>query len=111
MTPSEYQRQADATMQAIEDTIETVADAGGIDADMERAGPVLNIDLEPGGRIVVNQQAPMQQIWVAARSGGFHYGYVDGRWVDTRSGEELFAALSRLITAQSGQAVVLSAPD
>jgi CyaY protein len=51
----------------------------------------------------------MRQIWVAARSGGYHFSY-DGRdWRDTRDGTELFASLSRLVSAQGGHPVVLSA--
>ena len=47
--------------------------------------------------------AAMKEIWVAARAGGFHYRMAaDQRWIDTRDGSELFAALSRLASAQAG---------
>jgi hypothetical protein len=49
----------------------------------------------------------MQQVWVAGKSGAFHYAREGDRWLDTRDGSELFAALSRLISAQGGEAVVL----
>jgi CyaY protein len=46
-------------------------------------------------------------MWVAGRNGAFHYAWRDGAWVDTRDGSELFSALSRLVSAQGGEAVVL----
>jgi CyaY protein len=46
-------------------------------------------------------------MWVAGRKGAFHYAWRDGAWVDTRDGSELFAALSRLVSAQGGEPVML----
>ena len=50
----------------------------------------------------MNRQAPNREIWVAARSGGFHFAARDGAWRDTRSGDELFASLARIVAAQAG---------
>jgi len=44
---------------------------------------------------------------VAAKSGGYHFRFDGVRWVNTRDGEDLFAALSRLVSAQSGTGVIL----
>jgi len=44
---------------------------------------------------------------VAAKSGGFHYRWDGAAWRDTRGGEELFAALSRMASAQAEESVVL----
>jgi len=105
MTDSEFQAQAEATFGAIERAVEAV----DIDAEIERSGSVLTLEFANATKVVVNTQAPMQQIWIAARSGGFHFGWVDGQWRDTRDGRELFAALSAIVSAQSGTAVVLGA--
>ncbi len=105
MNESEFHARAEATLNAIERAIEAV----DIDADAERQGGVLTLELAGGSKVVVNIQAPMQQIWVAARSGGFHFGWVDGAWRDTRDGRELFAALSSIVSAQGGAPVVLAA--
>jgi CyaY protein len=102
---SEFLARAEATLDAIEQAIEDV------DADIEatRTGNVLTLELADGSKIVINTQAPTQQIWVAAKSGGYHYQWVDGQWRDTRDASELFAALSRVVSAQGGQPVVLRA--
>jgi len=103
MTESEFLELAERTLDAIEATVE----AAPIEVDVTRAGNVLTLELADGSRVVVNSQAPMQQLWVAAKSGGFHYERRDGDWLDTRDGTELFAALSRILSAQGGTPVLL----
>lgn len=79
-----------------------------VDVECRRSGNVLEIEfIKNASKIIVNSQAPMKEMWVAARSGGFHYRMVDGQWTDTRSGKELFAALSELVTEQGGAPVTL----
>jgi CyaY protein len=104
MTESEFLAQAELTLTAIERAIEAV----DIDAEIDRSGGVLTLELENSSKIVVNTQAPMQQIWIAARSGGFHFGWSDGAWRDTRDGRELFAVLSAVVSTQGGVPVVLA---
>lgn len=102
MTESEFLDRAERVLTAIERTV----DATDADIEASRAGNVLTLELADGSKIVVNSQAPMQQLWVAAKAGAFHYAWTDGSWRDTRDGSELFAALSRLASAQGGEAVV-----
>ena len=88
--------------------IETALEESGVDVDVARKeGGVLEIEYRDGSRMVINRHAAAREIWVAARSGGFHFRWDGERWRDTRAGRELFAALSQLISAQSGQPVVL----
>lgn len=104
MTESEFLERAEATLRAIEHAV----DATGADIESTRSGNVLTLELGNGSRLVINSQAPMQQIWVAARSGAHHFSAKGDSWIDTRDGAELFAALSRLISSQGEEAVVLS---
>jgi len=103
MSEPDFLAAAERTLDAIEAAVE----ACDADIDATRACNVLTLELVNGTRIVVNSQTPMRQIWVAARSGGFHYEWRDGAWRDTRDGSELFTALSRAISAQGGVAVLL----
>ena len=83
-------------------------DASGVDCEPElKAGGVLEVEFEDGTKIIINKHGAAQEIWVAAKSGGFHFKYEDGHWVDTRSKEELFASLSKLASQQAGEAVEL----
>jgi len=110
MTESEFMALADATLNAIETALEQAAEAGDLDIECSRSGNLLDIEFcENGSKIIVNSQAPLQEIWVAAKSGGFHYKRADQQWINTRDGSELFAALSLMASSQAGAALVLAA--
>lgn len=105
MTEQQFLDACERVLDAIEDAI----DASGIDVDTERSGQVLQLEFTDGGRIIVNGNAPVREIWVAARAGGFHFGWDGALWLDGRGGGELFASLSRWVSQQSGEPVVLAA--
>lgn len=100
MNESEFHRAVDEILARIERAAEA---SGSVDADLE--GGILTLECADGSRIVVNRQTPNREIWVAARSGGFHFAWRDGAWRDTRSGGELFAALAAITQAQAGEAL------
>jgi iron-sulfur cluster assembly protein CyaY len=105
MEEGEYHRLAEATLRDIEDRLERV----GADLDYQLvSGGILEIEFDDGSKIVINKQAASQELWVAARSGGFHFRRVDAGWQDSRSGEDLYAALSRLVSQQAGETVELT---
>lgn len=104
MTESEFNQLSDAAFRRLEAALEAVDG----EADFElAAGNVLEIDC-PQGKIIVNRQPSMQEIWVAARSGGFHYRFAEGVWRDTRDGSELFASLAKMVAAQGGGTLELA---
>jgi len=103
MTEKEFQELCERTLRAVEDAL----DACGCDVETSRSGNVLEIEFDDGSRIIVSGNLPVRELWVAARSGGFHFRAQDGRWVDTRSGDEFLACLSRLVSQQAGAPVVL----
>jgi CyaY protein len=100
MTESDFHRAVDAVLARIEQALEA---HDALDVDLE--GGVLSIECPDGSRVIVNRQTPNREIWVAARSGGFHYAWRDGEWRDTRSGDELFASLARILGSQAGAEV------
>jgi CyaY protein len=104
MSEAEFVARAESALARIDSALEE----SGIDADVQgKEGGVLEIEFADGSRMVINRHAAAREIWVAARSGGFHFRWDGAAWRDTRDGGELFAALSRLVSAQSGQAVIL----
>lgn len=105
MNEREFEALAGEALQQIERAVE----ASGIDADFElKEGGVLELEFDNGSKIIVNRHGTAREIWVAARSGGFHFRWDGQAWRDTRDGSELFAALSKLVSAQSGTGVILS---
>ncbi|WP_025915959.1 iron donor protein CyaY [Herminiimonas sp. CN] len=108
MTESEFLALADATLGAIETALERAAESGDLDLECSRSGNVLEIEfIDNGSKIIVNSQAPMQEMWVAAKSGGFHYKRDGARWINTRDSSELSAALARMVGEQGGVSVAL----
>jgi CyaY protein len=105
MNEAEFQHTASATLNRIEQAIE----ACGADIDFENAGEILELEFTNRSKIIINKQAAAKQIWVAAKSGGFHYGYDAGtqQWRNDQSGAELFGELSRLVSEQAGTSVRL----
>ncbi len=102
MSESEFLALAEAVLDQIESGIEHAADEAGIDLECSRTGNVLQIEfLDNDSKIIVNTQAPMQEIWVAAKSGGYHYRLDGNHWMNTRDGTELFASLSDMASAQA----------
>jgi CyaY protein len=105
MNDAQFDSAANAALQAIERALE----ASGVDADFEmKDGGVLEIEFSDGSKIIVNRHAAAKEIWVAARSGGFHYRWDGAAWKNTRDGSELFAVLSKLVSTHTGQPVRLS---
>jgi CyaY protein len=95
---------ADAELRRIEDAIE----ASGAEVDLEvKPGGILELEFDNGSKIIINRHTAAREIWVAAKSGGFHFRPQDGGWVGTRDGEELMAAIGRCITELGGEVVRL----
>ncbi len=110
MTETEFLDLAEAVLDRIEAAVEEAGEANDVDVECSRSGNVLEIEfVDNGSKIIVNTQAPMKEIWVAARAGGFHYRLVDGLWRDTRDGSELYEALSKLASMQGGGSLTLTA--
>lgn len=100
MTESEFNQLADAALARIE----TAVDRCDGDVECNRSGNVLEIEFDNGQKIIVNRHDVNQEIWVAAKSGGFHYAWQDGSWHSRRDGSELYARLTALF-AEQGAAV------
>ncbi len=100
MNDIDFNRAADATLAHIERVLEVA------DLDFETpADGIVEIEFDDGSKIVVNRHGVARELWVAARSGGFHFRPQDGDWVDTRDGTPLFTRLTELIAAQGGGTV------
>ncbi|HEU5435925.1 MAG TPA: iron donor protein CyaY [Telluria sp.] len=108
MSETEFLDLAESTLNTIEAKMDQLNDEDVIDVECKRSGNVLEIEfIDNGSKIIINSQAPMQEMWVAARAGGYHYKRVDGQWINTRDGSELFAALSTLASGQGGATISL----
>lgn len=104
MDEAEFNSAADDALRQLEQAL----DESGADLDFEvKAGGVLELEFADGSKIIVNRHTAAREIWVAAKSGGFHFRPENGRWVGTRDGKELFSVLSALASQQAGEPVSL----
>ena len=108
MTETEFLDLAESTLDRIESCFDNLNDQDVIDVECKRSGNVLEVEfLDNASKIIINSQAPLQEMWVAARSGGYHYRRIDDQWRNTRDDSELFASLSQYVTEQGGAPVSL----
>ncbi|WP_297572090.1 iron donor protein CyaY [uncultured Deefgea sp.] len=102
MTESEFLTVSDAIFRQIEIALDKV----DFDVDTLCTGNVLEIEFEDASKVIVNRHAANQEIWLAARSGGYHYRLSDGQWRNTRGEGELFNDVAAAISAHAGEAFV-----
>ncbi len=106
MTDLEFLDHAEALLGRIEACCDTLNAQTDADIDNQRTGGMVTLAFPGGSQIVVNLQKPLHEVWLAARSGGYHYRFVDGSWQDTKGQGEFFAQLTKSATDQSGNKLV-----
>ncbi len=96
MTEREFNQLADAALARIE----TAVDGCGGDVECNRSGNVLEVEFDNGQKIIINRHDVNQEIWVAAKSGGFHFAWQAEVWHSRRDHSELFGKLLELFAEQ-----------
>jgi CyaY protein len=109
MTDSEYLDRAEALLEAVEKGCDRINDETDADLDNQRVGGMVTITFSNRSQIVINQQKPLHEIWMATKAGGFHYVWLDGCWQDTKGQGEFFVALTQNASDQAGQSLRFSA--
>ena len=108
MTDLEYLGHAETALTAVESACDRINDETDADIDNQRTGGMITLTFANRSQIIINLQKPLQEIWMAARAGGFHYKFRDGQWRDTKDASEFFACLARYASEQSGVALNFS---
>jgi CyaY protein len=102
LSDGEYHRLADELLDRVETTVDRWLDEDVVDIDTHRTGGLLELTLPGGSKLIVNTQPPLHEVWLAARAGGYHFKYADGRWIE-REGREFFEVLSASASEQAGR--------
>lgn len=110
MTDLEYQNLAERALKAIELACDRINDETEADIDNQRTGGMITLTFSNRSQIIINLQKPLQEIWMAAKAGGFHYKFNGTHWIDTKDSSEFFATLSGNASAQAGQSLLFKAP-
>lgn len=102
MTDPEFMDRAEILLQAVEASCDRINDSTDADIDNQRTGGMVTLTFPNRSQIVINLQKPLQEVWLAAKSGGYHYKFDSAQWMDTKGQGEFFASLTRDASAQSG---------
>lgn len=110
MTDIEYLNHAETTLASLERNCDTLNDATDADIDNQRTGGMVTMTFANKSQIIINLQKPLQEIWLAAKAGGFHYKFdaPSQTWRDTKQATELFADVSRYASEQSGTPLIFN---
>ncbi|NJM32804.1 MAG: iron donor protein CyaY [Limnobacter sp.] len=102
MTDSEFQDLVEDTLDQVEEYIENLAQTLDLDADSSRTDNVLNLDFGTQGKVILNSQVASYELWLAAKSGGFHYRWAGSEWQNTRGGQAFSAHFVQVLAEQLG---------
>ncbi len=102
MTDLEYMDRAESLLKSIELSCDRINEETDADIDNQRVGGMITLTFRNRSQIVINLQKPLQEVWMAARSGGYHYKFDSKQWMDTKGNGEFYANLSRYASEQAG---------
>ena len=108
MTDLDYLDHAERALAAIEQACDRINDASDVDIDNQRTGGMITLTFANRSQIIINLQKPLQEIWMAAKAGGFHYKFNSSKWLNTRDGSDFFAALTHHASEQAGQVLIFN---
>ena len=108
MTDLEFMDHAEQLLTAVELACDRINDETDADIDNQRVGGMITLVFANRSQIIINLQKPLQEVWLAARSGGYHFRFDGQHWMDTKGQGEFFERLSQDACAQSGQALAFS---
>ena len=109
MTDLEFMDHAEQLLLAVERSCDRINDTSDADVDSQRSGGMVTLTFPNRSQIVINLQKPLHEVWMAARSGGYHYRFDGSQWQDTKGEGEFFACLTRDASQQSGMSLQFSA--
>ncbi|UPR52103.1 iron donor protein CyaY [Vibrio cyclitrophicus] len=101
MNETEFHQLVDIQMQNIEEAI----DGSEADIDYEVTGNVMTLEFENRSQIIINRQEPMKEIWLASKSGGFHFKLIDDKWTCSKTGMELFEMVKEECVKHAGEEI------
>jgi len=108
MDEQEFIQRADQELTRLQAALEAFSESGGVVFDVEtKPGGVIEIECDNGSKIIINRHTAAREIWIAAKSGGYHFRLQEGGWLATRNGEALWATVARVLSEQTGTEIKL----
>ena len=102
MTDLEFLDHAEQLLKAVELACDDMNDNSDADIDNQRVGGMITLVFSNRSQIIINLQKPLHEVWLAAKSGGYHFKYDGTKWMDTKGQGEFFERLTQDACAQTG---------
>ena len=109
MTDLEFLDRAESLLQVLEERCDALNERSDVDIDNQRVGGMITLTFENKSQIIINLQKPLHEVWLAARSGGYHFKFDGTQWADTKGQGEFFQRLSDDASVQTAQTLRFSA--
>lgn len=96
--------------QTVEDLMSRLEEIDALeDCDMDIIDGVFELEFDDGSKVIINRQAPVEQLWLASPEGPAHFGYnaASGEWENDKTGESLTRTLERVLSQKTGSAITL----
>jgi iron donor protein CyaY len=109
LSEHDFQKKADAAFEDLKRRLLKLGDEHGFDVEGE-SGKLEVIFEEPEpAKFVVSPNTPIREIWISALSTSFKLGWSEARgaFVHEKSGEDLYAVMSRVVSQQLGTQVTV----
>jgi iron donor protein CyaY len=105
----DFQRKADAAFEDLKRRMLTAGDEHGFDVEGESGKLEVLFEEPAGAKFVISPNTPVREIWISALSTSFKLGWNESRnvFVQEKTGEDLRAVMSRVISQQLGAQVTL----
>jgi CyaY protein len=93
---TQFRKAADDAIEALKQELYAAEDDGEFEVE-EQAGALYVVFQEPAGKFVITPNAPVQQIWISARSTSFKLDLTPQGFILPKTGESLGPLVKRLI--------------
>src|SRR4051812_43716889 len=102
LTESDYDALATPELQRLIARLDALGDDSDHAVEAELASDILTIEFSDGTRYVLNSHRAARQIWLSAERSAWHFDYLPSSktWVASKSGDEMWATLNRLLSAK-----------
>jgi CyaY protein len=106
LSESEYDSLAHPELQQLIASLDAV---NSDDIEAELASDILTIEFSDGTRYVLNSHRAARQIWLSAERSAWHFDFSPTKraWIASKTSDELWATLTRLLSEKLGEPVVL----
>ena len=109
MNDAIYREITESLYTRIEELIDILIEDKDSALDYENNSGVLSILCEDTNtQVIISRQQASHEVWVAAKSGGFHCVYKNDEWFCSKTNESLAELLTRTCSEQSSSPVDFS---